>query len=103
MAGFVQIIEFQTSRIDEIRALVEKFRSDRAAEGDGSTAPVRGTFTQDRDQPDHYLNVVEFPSYDAAMANSNRPETGEFAAKLAELCDAPPTFRNLDVVEAWEL
>jgi hypothetical protein len=32
------------------------------------------------------------------MANSNMPETGEFAKLLASLCDGPPTFRNLDVV-----
>jgi len=31
------------------------------------------------------------------MANSNLPETGEFAERLAELCDGPPAFRNLDV------
>ena len=45
-----------------------------------------------------YVVVVEFPSYDEAMANSNLPETGELAAKLASLCDGPPTFRNLDVL-----
>jgi hypothetical protein len=42
--------------------------------------------------------VVEFPSYEDAMSNSNLPETSAFAEKLAELCDTPPTFRNLDVV-----
>lgn len=31
------------------------------------------------------------------MENSIRPETAEFAAQLAELCDARSTFRNLDV------
>jgi hypothetical protein len=36
------------------------------------------------------------------MENSKRPETGEFAARLAKLCDAPPTFLNLDVHETWE-
>lgn len=101
MAGFVQIIEFQTSRIDEVRALGDKFRSEREAAGDA--APVRLTFTQDRDRPGYYLNIVEFPSYDVAMENSNRPETSEFSAKLAQLCDAPPTFRNLDIQESWEL
>ena len=41
--------------------------------------------------------MVDFPSYEAATANSSLPETGEFAEKLAKLCDGPPTFRNLDV------
>jgi hypothetical protein len=31
------------------------------------------------------------------MANSGLPETGEFAEKLAGLCDGPPMFRNLDM------
>ena len=31
------------------------------------------------------------------MKNSNFPETAAFAEELAELCDAPPAFRNLDV------
>jgi hypothetical protein len=33
---------------------------------------------------------------------SNRPETSEFAAKMAKLCDGPPTFRNLDIQKTWE-
>jgi hypothetical protein len=41
---------------------------------------------------------VEFRSYEAAMDNSKHPETGELAERLAQLCDSPPVFRNLDVV-----
>jgi hypothetical protein len=50
-----------------------------------------------RDNDGIYFNIVEFPSYEAAMENSNRPETAEFAAQLAKLCDGPATFHNLDV------
>jgi hypothetical protein len=32
------------------------------------------------------------------MENSARPETAEFAERLATLCDGPPAFRNLDVL-----
>ena len=100
MARFVQIISFQTSRHDEIQALGEEFRQQREASGAGM-APTRATLTQDRDRPGHYVNIVEFESYEAAMENSGRPETSEFAAKMAELCDGPPTFSNLDVVDSW--
>lgn len=34
------------------------------------------------------------------MENSARPETSDFAARMAALCDSPPVFRNLDV--QWE-
>lgn len=61
------------------------------------------TLTQDRDRPGTYLQMVEFPSYEAAMENSNRPETGRFAERLAALCSGPPVFRNLDVVRVEEL
>jgi hypothetical protein len=58
----------------------------------------RATITADRDRPGTYLNIVEFDSYDLAMENSARPETAEFATRMAALCDGPPRFYNLDVV-----
>jgi hypothetical protein len=100
MAGFVQIIELQTSRIDEIEALLESMRARR--EGQGGPGPRRAIITADRDRPGHYLNVVEFDSYESAMENSRRSDTSEFAEQLAKLCDGPPTFRNLDVRRTWE-
>jgi quinol monooxygenase YgiN len=101
MPGFVQIIEFKTSQPNEVRALADEFRAESAASS-GAIPVTRGTFTQDRDRPGVYLNMVEFESYDAAMANSNRPETQKFAERMAELCDGPPKFLNLDIVEVWE-
>ncbi|RAM36267.1 putative quinol monooxygenase [Arthrobacter globiformis] len=96
MAGFVQIIEFQTSRIDEIEALGRPSRTE------GATTPTfrRITATADRDRPGTYFTIVEFDSYESAMENSNRPETSDFAAQMAALCEGPPVFRNLDV--QWE-
>ena len=100
MAGFVQIIEFTTSRIDELKALSNDYRDTRVAAGDG-TPPLRSTVTADRDRPNTYLNIVEFSSYEDAMANSNDPRTSEFAQKMGELCDGPPKFYNLDVLDVW--
>ena len=97
MAGFVQIVEFKTSRPEEIQALAEDMEPERA------TGTVRRlTVTADRDRPGYHFSIIEFDSYESAMENSNRPETGELAAKMAKLCDGPPTFRNLDVNMAWE-
>ena len=95
MAGFTQIIEMQTSRIDEVEALIRELRN-RLDDG-RSSAPRRGTMTADRDRDGFYLSVVEFDSYESAMENSNRPEVGEYAAQLAKLCDAPPKFYNLEI------
>ncbi|GAB1691923.1 hypothetical protein [Krasilnikovia sp. M28-CT-15] len=43
------------------------------------------------------VTIVEFPSYEAAMANSELPETGEFARQMAALCSNGPEFQNLEV------
>ena len=100
MAGFVQIIEFTTTRIDEVKALGEDYRSTRMAAGDG-TPPVSSTVTADRDRPNTYLNIVEFSSYEDAMSNSNDPRTSDFAEQMMKLCDGPPKFYNLDIVDRW--
>ena len=92
MAGFVQIIEIKTSRIDEVDSLIEEMRA-----GGDPMPMVRAAMTADRDQPDRYLSILEFESYEAAMENSNKPETAELAQRMASLCDEPPKFRNLDI------
>jgi quinol monooxygenase YgiN len=92
MAGFVQVVEYTTTRFDEVVALGQRYREQR---GDGG--PVRVTITKDRDRPNTYITIAEFSSYDAAMANSNAPETQQFAEQMAKLVDGPPTFRNLDI------
>ena len=94
MAGFIQIIEFQTSRFDEVQKLSEEMSSRAPSDTD----PIRVTVSADRDRPNHYMTVAEFSSYELAMKNSERPETSEFSAKMAELCDGPATFYNLDPV-----
>jgi hypothetical protein len=92
--SFVQLIELKTHRIDEVNALVDHWAQ---AIGDARTA--RWSIQAiDRDRPGTYLAIVEFPSRQAAMANSDNPLTAEFATGLAKLCDQEPAFRNLDVI-----
>jgi hypothetical protein len=90
---FVQIIEYTTTRPDEMQAVLDEW----LATTEGKRQNSNGMTTRDRDRPNTYLNIVEFPSYEAAMKNSELPETGQLAEKLAKLADGPPTFRNLDV------
>lgn len=96
---FAQIIEFETSRIDEFNANFDRW----IVNSEGRRIPHRAVVQQDRDAENVYLLMVEFSSYDVAMENSSRPETGEFAAFLATLCDGPLTFRNLDVLREEDL
>jgi hypothetical protein len=93
MAGFVQIIEWRTSRLDEVQALQEHWRQDHP-----DTGPSHILVGADRDDQGRYLTIVQFPSYEEAMANSADPRTTEFAQQMMALCDGPPTFHNLDLI-----
>lgn len=93
--GFVQIIEFTTSRFDEVRALGDEWE---AAAGADRRARRR-VLCEDRDNRGRYYNIVFFDSYEDAMENSQLPVTQEFSAKMMKLGDGEPTFHNLDVVD----
>lgn len=91
---FIQIIEGHTSRRDEIEAA----SADLEERTKGRFTARRSITTQDREDPTRFVTIVFFDSFESAMENSNLPETSEFAAKMMELVDGPPTFHNLDVV-----
>jgi hypothetical protein len=93
--GFVQIIEFKTSKIDEIRKVGDEWE---AAAGSDRRATKR-VLCQDRDNPGRYFNIVFFDSYESAMENSKLPVTQEFSQRMMALGDGPPTFYNLDVID----
>ena len=97
--AFVQIIEMTTTKVPEVQELMNGWMA--ATEGRRSAS--RSVLTKDRERPDTCVQVVEFPSYEEAMANSALPETTAFAEKLSALCVSGPTFRNLDVVRVDEL
>lgn len=93
--AFVQIIDFRTSRPEEVRKVGEEWE---AAAGPDRQAGRR-VMCQDRDDPGRYVTIVFFDSYEAAMENSNLPVTHEFSQKMMALADGPPTFHNLDVLD----
>lgn len=69
----------------------------RTAEMGDPPPGFRLTITQDHDQPNRYVTIVEFPSYEEAMENSRQPETDAFAKQMAALCTSGPRFLNLEV------
>jgi heme-degrading monooxygenase HmoA len=91
--SFIQLIDYETDRADEIDAAM------RESMAQGADAPgfTRLEHTQDHDNPRHYVTVVEFDTYEAAMANSNKPETDAMASQLAAMCTRGPSYQNLDV------
>jgi quinol monooxygenase YgiN len=98
MAGFVQIIQFKTSKFDEMQKAIDKFREETA----GKRTTSRAMTCKDRDNPGQYLTIVEFPSYEEAMKNNELPETAAVAEAMQKLADGPPTFYNLDLERVEE-
>jgi hypothetical protein len=90
---FVQIIEYTTTRPDDVTRIMDEWM----AATEGVRTPSRALLGRDRDRPDTYIEVVEFPSYEAAMRNNDLPETTKFSQQMMDLCTSS-TFRNLDLV-----
>ena len=91
---FIQVIEFESDRIDEVKALMGEY----APATEGKRTAKRALLTKSRDHDNRYLNIVFFDSYEEAMKNSELPETSAFAEKMMKLALGEPTFYNLDVV-----
>ncbi|MCH5673195.1 hypothetical protein [Streptomyces gilvus] len=91
---FIQIVDFETERIEEMRKLSEEMDERFASRSGG---PTHRLVLRDRNQPNRYLVVIEFNSYEEAMATSNAPETAEFAQRMAALCTRPPAFTDCDL------
>jgi hypothetical protein len=92
--AFVQIIELRTSQVDEIQKLEAKWR----AATEGKRTLQRAILTRDRSDPNRYLIIAFFDSYESAMENSSLPETGEFGLGQAAFLDGPSVFTDLDVI-----
>jgi quinol monooxygenase YgiN len=92
--SFIQIVEYETDRADEIAAVMNEMPPPSPDQAPGFR---RMAFTQDRDNPRRFLVIVEFDSYEAAMDNSNKPETDAMANRLGEMVTRGPIYHNLEV------
>jgi quinol monooxygenase YgiN len=93
--AFLQIIELRTKDPEQLEALSDEFF--RATEGKRTLR--RSIVTQDRNDPDRFMVLAFFDSYESAMENSNLPETAALAEKHMSLLDARPTFYDLDIID----
>lgn len=91
---FIQVMEYRTTHPREVEALMDEW----VAATEGKRTATHDMHTQDRDRPDSYVDIVEFPSYELAMRNSGLPETQRIAAELRKLCADDVVFLNLDVL-----
>lgn len=89
---FVQVVEYESNKPDEVRALSEEW-----ARSHPSPGPARLTIAEDREKPGHFVMVAEFDSYEQAMSHSAQPETGAYAERMRRLATGEPRFVNLEV------
>ena len=92
--SFIQLIEVHTDDLEELQRLHDRWR----AATEGQRTVTQEWICRDRDRPDTYVVIVEFPSTDAAAVNNDLPATAEIASAMAALSTEPLTFRNLDLV-----
>ncbi|MER8221710.1 hypothetical protein ABTZ58_14190 [Streptomyces sp. NPDC094143] len=97
---FVQIIDFETERLDEMEQIFEEAGQRSAGRSGG---PTHRMLLKDRDNPNRYLALIEFDSYEEAMRNSEDPETGRMAERLGALCIGDRVYTNCDVLDTRDL
>ena len=96
---FVQLIDCRTSRFDEMDRLMDTW----VEQTKGKRTATHAVVGKDRSDASHFIEIVEFPSYEEAMRNSNLPETDRIFREMVALCEEMPTFTDLDVVRDEQL
>ncbi|MEU3842349.1 ester cyclase [Streptomyces sp. NPDC028635] len=96
---FVQLIDCKTSRFDEMDRLMDTW----VEQTKGKRTATHAVVGKDRSDASHFIEIVEFPSYEEAMRNSNMPETDKIFQDMVALCDEMPSFTDLDVVRDDQL
>jgi hypothetical protein len=90
---FIQIIQGRCTRQDEMHALADEWREQLGPTAEGWLGGTYG-FTDDG----MFLGIVRFENREKAMANSERPEQGAWAERMAALFDGPVEFHDSDDV-----
>lgn len=96
---FVQLIDCKTDRIDELNQLMDTW----VEQTRGKRTATHSLVAKDRSDATHVIEIVEFPSYEDAMRNSNLPETDRIFQEMVALCDGMPTFTDLEVIRDEQL
>ncbi|MFI9613098.1 ester cyclase [Streptomyces sp. NPDC052023] len=96
---FVQVIDCKTSRFQELDRLMDAW----VEQTKGKRTATHSLIGKDRTDASHFIEIVEFPSYEEAMRNSTLPETDRIFREMVALCDEAPRFTDLDVVRDEQL
>jgi hypothetical protein len=91
MTKLIQLIEYWTDRFDEVDSLL----TDWITDSQGQRTATRTRIGQDRHDPQHYIEVLEFNSAEDAELNSQLPVTDAVHQRFVPLCSRGPFFTDL--------
>jgi quinol monooxygenase YgiN len=92
---YIQLVEFDASHsVNAVRDALD----DWLAKSRGKRPLQMALVAADHDRPNHYWNLLMFPSAREATEASQLPETQEAFERWSKLLDGEPVFHNLDVV-----
>ena len=86
---FIQIIQGKCTRQDELHAMADRWQEEVGSLAEGWLGGTYG-FTDD----DMFVAVIRFDSKESAMANSARPEQGQWWTKMEALFEGPVEFHD---------
>jgi hypothetical protein len=93
---FIQLVEFYSKRdVNELRDSMDAWLG--ASRGKRSLQMT--VLAAERGRPDHYWELLEFPSEQGARDSVELPETRVAYERWTNLLDGEPEFHNLDVLE----
>jgi hypothetical protein len=91
MTKFIQLIEYWTDRFDEVDSLL----TDWITDSQGQRTATRTRIGQDRHDPQHYIEVLEFNSVEDGELNSQLPVTDTVHQRFVPPCSRGPFFTDL--------
>jgi quinol monooxygenase YgiN len=93
---YIQLVEFDTGHpVEEVRRAMD----DWLDAGGGRRTLRMAVVAADHDRPNHFWELLEYASEEAAAKIAQLPETKAAYERWARLLDREPTFHNLDVLE----
>lgn len=92
--SFVQIIDCRTRHPDELNQLMDRWLE----RSRGRRTATHAMVGQDRSDPEHVIEIVEFPSYADAVRNAELPETDDVFREMVALCVEMPTFLDIELI-----
>ncbi|MEV5989459.1 ester cyclase [Streptomyces sp. NPDC052051] len=96
---YVRLIDCRTRRFDEMNRIMEAW----VEQTRGRRTATHSVIGKDRADDSHFIEIVEFPSYEEAMRTAHLPESQKIFREMVALCDGTPTFTELDVIRDEQL